>query len=185
MFAQPVRISARATDPLNNQKSTADTITQMGRLADQSAGHPIVQAAVERATAELSPWAEYPEVVECLWHYVHNHVRFATDEATMQVMGIPVWNPTKELLIAPPTLLSMPEPTGDCDDFSMLARAMLRCCGMRMSFVTLKADKSQPTAWSHVYGRAYYPGGSMAFDASHGQWPGWEYPGYWERREWS
>ena len=62
----------------------------------------------------------------------------------MASMGIPIQDPTKELLIAPPTLLAMPQPRGDCDDYAMLARAMLRAAGIRMSFITLKADEAQP-----------------------------------------
>ena len=184
MFAQPIRISARSTDPTNNHTSTVDTIRQMGPLADASSNHPLVLQAVQIATSNLYQ-ADYRDLAEAIWHYIHTHITFAVDEATMEKMGIPTSNPTKELLITPPTLLAMAQPTGDCDDFSMLARAMLRTVGIKMSFITIKADRSEPSKWSHVYGKAYWPGGNMPFDCSHGEWPGWESPVYWERREWA
>ena len=103
----------------------------------------------------------------------------------MQAMGIPVDNPTKELLIAPHALLSMPNPQGDCDDFSMLVATFLIAAGLRASFITICADPQDPDKWSHVYVKAYWNGGSMYMDASHGEYPGWEYGAWIKKREWN
>ena len=156
----------------------------MNKIVALSLDSPVVQMACTNAIGDQ--YGTQKEMASAIWHWIHNRVRFVTDEQTMIAMGIPIQNPTKELLIAPGTLLSMPEPQGDCDDFSMLAKTMLMICGMRCSFITVKADREEPKNWSHIYCKVYFDDGtSMPFDASHGQWPGWETKNYMEKREWA
>lgn len=185
MFAQPIRIAARSTDPRDNQRSTADTLALMSSLCSASKNSPKISVAVLDACKGLSDECSTRDICEAIWYWIKSKVKFVTDEQTMIRMGIPIDNPTKDLLISPEALLSMPEPQGDCDDFSMLAKAMLAQCGIPASFVTVKADKEDDRIWSHVYCKAYLGNGeSMMFDASHGEWPGWETKNYWEKREW-
>jgi hypothetical protein len=186
MFAPKTTIQSRGTNQWNNQVSTADTIQQMQMVANAAIGTPQVIATCQKAIADLdNQWFGEKDYADAVWYWVKNNIRFVTDENTMQQMGIPIDNPTKDLLISPQSLLSMPSPQGDCDDFSMLCKAMLSCLGFRNSFITIKADRDYPNMWSHVYNKVYFSNNStMAMDCSHGHWPGWEYKNYWEKREW-
>jgi hypothetical protein len=78
----------------------------------------------------------------------------------------------------------MPEPSGDCDDFSMLCAAMLRALGIESAFKTIAADSADPTRYSHVYVMAIRPEGELALDCSHGSTPGWEAPAVGKTRLW-
>lgn len=185
MFASAPQIHRRRTNPFNNQTSTSDTIEQMNKIVAQSMDNPVVMAATTDATYACYMNDER-QVADAIWYWIKRHVKFVTDETLMARMGIPIENPTKELLVSPPVILSMPEPMGDCDCFSMLAKTMLLLAGLRVSFVTVKADREDPRIWSHIYCRVYFADGtSMPFDASHGEWPGWETKRYWEKREWA
>jgi hypothetical protein len=183
MFAQPIRISTRVTNQYNNLTSTVDTVSEMNKIVRQAVGSDVLLSACYAAGALRS----YSERVcaEAIWHWIKLTIKFVTDEQTMLAMGIPIEHPTKELLISPTTLLAMPNPQGDCDDFSMLAKAMLNTCGIKASFITIKADEKDPHVWSHIYVKAYFAdGSSMPMDCSHGLWPGWETQEFWEKREW-
>ena len=185
MFAQAPQIASSRTNPFNNQISTTDTIQQMNRIVKQSLESPVVITATMNACDGLALEDER-QIAEAIWYWIKRHVKFATDETLMAQMGIPIENPTKELLISPATILTMPEPMGDCDCFSMLAKTMLMQAGLRVSFVTVKAEREDPRIWSHIYCKVYFSNGtSMPFDASHGEWPGWETKNYWEKREWA
>lgn len=182
MFPTSARIAARPTNQYNNHVSTADTIKEMNKIANTTYMTAPVLSAVASACADATTQRE---CAENIWYWINKKIRFVTDEQTMQAMGIPIEHPTKELLIAPPTLLSMSDPQGDCDDFSMLAKAMLAAVGIRSTFMTIKADRKDPSIWSHVYVRAYFDDGkSLVMDCSHGHYPGWEYKNTWEKREW-
>jgi hypothetical protein len=92
-----------------------------------------------------------------------------------------------EILIRPADVLRMPQPAGDCDEYSMLARAMLLSAGIRASFITVECDEDAPGDYSHIYVRAYTPA-ALAFDAIpnaavHGI--GYEVAPTGKRREWS
>ena len=185
MWPSRVQIASRPTNPLNDEVSTGDTINQMKTLSIRSIRSPMVIWACNEALRGLPADADDKGIAEALWYWIKGKVKFVTDEQTMMNMGIPIQNPTKELLIAPSTLLTMIAPQGDCDDFSMLSAAMLMCCGIRTSFVTIAADKETPRKWSHVYVKCYpkgYP--PMMFDASHGDYPGWEHTQNFRKREW-
>ena len=81
-----------------------------------------------------------------------------------------------ELLIAPPVLLRMNDPRGDCDDFTMLVVALASIAGFDCGIVTLACDRRRPGEYSHVYGCAALPGMLVPLDCSHGKHPGWEVP---------
>ena len=75
---------------------------------------------------------------------------------------------------------------GDCDDFAMYTAALLLNLGIPCSFVTIAADPTDPSRFSHVYVAAY-PGdgrGRVAMDTSHGDGPGWESPRQFRIQEW-
>jgi transglutaminase-like putative cysteine protease len=188
LWGTPVQVSVRSTNPINTDRSTADTIQQMKAIARISAHSPRVGYVAYVISLGLPSDASQRDIARAIWHWVHDNVRFVLDEDLMSQMGIDVWHPTKELLITPDTLLSMPQPSGDCDDFSTLTAALLLHFHIRCCFVTIAADDQEPGKWSHVYCRAYLsdePRGSyINMDASHGQWPDWESPKWKRKKEW-
>ena len=86
---------------------------------------------------------------------------------------------------APTAVLAMPDPIGDCPQFSMLAAAMFRVACMNSLFVTIAAERSFPEQWSHIYNTVEVsPGRFLPFDSSHGPEPGAEYARPFKRRVW-
>jgi hypothetical protein len=72
----------------------------------------------------------------------------------------------------------------DCDGFELYAACLLTALGIRTSLVTVAADRSEPTRFSHVYLAAYIDGKRIPLDFSHGQYLGWECPNLGRIREW-
>ena len=187
MWPNTVQISERRTNPLSDEVSTADTISQMRSIALHSFRLPTILWACNEALKGCLQQGVSgdKQIAQAIWYWIKGKVKFVTDEQTMTALGIPIQNPTKEFLISPVTLLNMIEPQGDCDDFSMLCASMLMCCGIRCSYITIAADQENPAKWSHVYVKAY-PSGSkdIMMDASHGTYPGWEHKQSYRKREW-
>lgn len=84
----------------------------------------------------------------------------------------------QELLITPQVLLSMPQPTGDCDDYSMLLASLMVCAQIPCCYTAIAADGHQPNRFSHVYCSAWLDGQWQAMDPSYGSVIGWEHTGY-------
>lgn len=150
IWGRPVALQSARTNPYNSDQSTADTIVIMRRLAHQYAGDPSVRAAVAQA---LSAGAATDRDTACaIFWWVRHNVAFVEDETLMyEQLGIQADQLDKELLIPPPLLLAMPQPMGDCDDFSLLTASMLLAAGLRPYFVTVAADDSMPRKFSHIY----------------------------------
>ena len=161
----------RAPAPQDSYEQTRATIARMTALALTGARHPLVLRALEEAVGHAPRDAR--SYAAAIWRYVKARVRFRLDP------------PLDELLIAPEVLLGMPEPAGDCDDFSMLIAALDLAAGIPVEYVTLRADPADRERFSHVYARAILPDGSrFAQDASHGPEPGWEAPRHFGVRTW-
>lgn len=186
LWGTPINVSIRSTNPYNSDISTADTIDAMKAIARRySHSCPCIGYVAFAIDQQIPPNASEQDICKAIWYWVHSHIKFVTDEETMQQMGLDVWHPTKELLIAPDALLSMVTPSGDCDDFSILTAALLLHFGFRCCFVTIAADDNEPGKWSHVYCRAYFNDGSyMNMDTSQDKWPGWEHPIWKRKKEW-
>jgi hypothetical protein len=123
-------------------------------------------------------------VATCLnvWSWVRANVCFRSDEDVLvEVLGLPG---ELELLIDPAYLLTMDQPAGDCDDFTMLTGALLSACGVSVEIATIKAEPHNPDRWSHVYLIAYPDNSTLVMDTSHGDYLGWEAPQYIERKLW-
>jgi hypothetical protein len=135
---------------------------------------PMLQAIARRLeTSATTPAAQ----LSAVWLWVKNHIKFLHDDVLTRVL----FNEGDhfELLISPPVMLRMPAPSGDCDDFTMLACALACAMGFPWGIVTLACDRKRPGEYSHVYGCAWLPNGVMApLDCSHGKYPGWEVPSY-------
>jgi len=79
-------------------------------------------------------------------------VQFIEDEQLLyEELGVMPAHLDKELLIIPPVLLAMPQPMGDCDDFSLLMASMALAAGIQPYFVTVAANQTQPRKFSHIY----------------------------------
>lgn len=177
-WGQPVSVQSTRTNPFNNDVSTRDTIADMRKLAHRYAGDPYVVWATMQA---LSAGARTQrEMASAIFYWVRHNIRFVEDETLMyEEFGIQPEHLDKELLIVPPLLLSMPEPMGDCDDFSLLLAAMLLCAGMKPYWVTVAADQNDLRKFSHIYVcvRLEDEGTHMCLDAGNRMAmvaPGWE-----------
>lgn len=179
MWGGPIRVVRRPTHRFNSDRSTADTIDTMRAHVHQYKSHPVVVEANRRALG-LVPYAAQRDVACSIFHWVRGRVRFVEDEWLMyEQLGIEPDELDKELLLPPPTLLAMPVPMGDCDDFSLLIASMLAGAGIQPFFVTVAADPWDRLKFSHVYvcARLADEGAYLNLDAGNrltGVQPGWE-----------
>ncbi|MCC7497316.1 MAG: transglutaminase domain-containing protein [Bryobacterales bacterium] len=173
-----------AARPADDETATAQTIGVMAALVREDARSPIVRQAAMQSIAELGSRDERKEIAS-VFKWVKRHVRYRADAELAQ--DTPAQDPdTTEVLIRPVDLLTMPEPTGDCDDFAMLTAALLRALGIRANFVTIAADEEDPTRYSHVFLEAITSSGErIALDTSHGPRPGWQAPAVGKSKTWS
>lgn len=150
IWGGPVSVQSARTNPFNSDVSTAATIVIMRRLAHQYARDPSVAAVTAEA---LSGGAYTQRDIACaIFHWIRSNVAFVEDETLMYAqLGVAPQHLDKELLIVPPVLLAMPQPMGDCDDFSLLTASMLMNAGVRAFFVTVAADPTDPRKFSHIY----------------------------------
>lgn len=140
--ALPLRLE-RAPAGRSTEMQTARTISRMTRLAAAGARSTPVAAALAAALDGLEAQAPASAKARRIFWWVKDHVAFRDDPAQ------------DELLLSPELLLAMPQPAGDCDDFSTLTAALLTAAGIPWEFVTVAADRSEPQRFSHVYLRAH------------------------------
>lgn len=171
-FTAPVRMAVQQTDAGDSDRSVGDTVALMGAHAVGASHSKQVARAIEEAGC-LEPSLTDEQVISKVFTYIKDRVTFTEDESQLaDIFNMPA---SKELLITPQVLLSMAEPRGDCDDFSMLCCAMLMACGVACNFVTVAADSAMPTQFSHVYCQAVTEQGTVTpLDCSHGKYVGWE-----------
>lgn len=175
-------ISIRKTDPNNNDRSVADTVALMGTHARTASTSLQVKQALQDAGANVAGLSE-DEVINRIFRFVKRNVTFVEDEE--QLARIFKQPKGKELLITPPVLLTMPDPKGDCDCFSMLGCSMLMAKGIQCDFATIAANGNQPTEFSHVYCMVRTRDGRVIpFDASHGKEAGWETNRIYRKQVW-
>jgi transglutaminase-like putative cysteine protease len=151
-FGRPVTIQRKVTNRWNSDVSTVDTIRILRRLARQYATDPYVEYAVAEATSRLGANVSDRQIACALFYWVRQTVSFVEDETLLyEELGVAPENLDKELLIVPPLLLQMPQPMGDCDDFSLLLAAMALAADLRAYYITVAADASDPQKFSHIY----------------------------------
>ncbi len=185
---QDIKVRHTRTDPVDTDKSVADTIELMREVVISYAHNPIVVSAVQKATNDLAPSASDKDVVRAIYYWVKANLTFVEDETLLkQALGYSDLDLDKELLITPDTLLSMPKPMGDCDDFSLLIATMCYSYQLPVWFVTIAADSEYPAKFSHVYVKVLLvdSGETIYLDASHGNYPGWEYGRAFRKKEWA
>jgi hypothetical protein len=172
-------VLSREQAPADSESSTRQTVERMAQHVRAAAGDPaVIWAAHEALRTAGGPGSSQRARCQAVFFWIKAHVRFRTDDALIsQLFGE---QDQLELLISPPVLLRAASPAGDCDDFTMLCCAMLNELGVPNRICTVKADQPDPDRWSHVYCCA----GGMALDTSHGDFPGWEVPHFYEKRYW-
>jgi len=183
-FTGPVT-AARFPRPAEDEQATAETIALMSRLVVEDSQAPIVRQAAYEAIRGISPRNARKEA-EAVFHWIKGHVRFTEDrDLALGIAGLDA--DQAEVLIRPADLLAhmTDPPRGDCDDFSMLAAAMLRALGIHARLVTIAADPTDASRYSHVYVEADTPEGPIALDTSHGPFPAWSAPAVGKTRRWS
>lgn len=171
-----VTIEARPT--MEDEAFTAQTIGRMAEYAGAASTSAIVRQAALTAAAEFSSQASQAGAI---WKWIRERIHFRTDEETARPIAADPEN--TEVLIPPEHLLRMARPAGDCDDFSMLAAAMLISLGIPASFRTVAADPASDR-YSHVYVIAHTEEGRLPMDCSHGRFPGWEVRATGKARDW-
>lgn len=171
----PVAVHRQQADFQNTDVATAQTVAVMVEHIKQAARDPIVTLSVLDAIGNPDVASDSRRAVGAWWHWIKRRVQFEPDETLIE--RYLQESDQLELLISPSVLLRMARPAGDCDDFTMLAGAGLVAMGLPFQIMTVAADGSEPSRWSHVYGRVEVaPGEWMAIDVSHGKEPGWEVP---------
>ncbi len=177
MSAQPIVLQRDRTAHGVNTPTravTEQTVKKMCEHIRNAQADPMLQEIARRiAASSPSPAGQ----LSAIWLWVKNHIKFLHDDVLTRVL----FNESDhfELLISPPVMLRMKAPSGDCDDFTMLACALACAMGFPWGIVTLACDRKRPGEYSHVYGCAWLPNGIMApLDCSHGKYPGWEVPSH-------
>lgn len=177
MFGLPVSMAVRKTDGNNSDRSVADTVALMGVHAINGSKSKQVARAIEQAGC-LIPNLTNEKALQKVFSYIKGRVKFVEDESVLVRL---FKNPnSKELLVTPEVILSMNNPRGDCDDFSMLCCSMLLALGIPCSFVTIAADSKMPEQFTHVYCIS----GNIPMDCSHGKQVGWESPKIFRKQIW-
>jgi Transglutaminase-like superfamily len=172
-FPAPGSIGYR-TALLAGTDGTAQTVDVMRQLVDQAiTNQQFVRFAIDivRNVAAHDELAEVQQV----YSWVLANIRFTKDPVA------------KEVLRPPAEMLKLR--AGDCDDISTLMAALLLSLGYPARLVTIAADPSAPTEFSHVYVEAEVSPGSgqwLALDAARpGAQFGVEPPDYYRKRVWS
>jgi len=144
------------------------------------------QGPVIKDAGEVLAYSLGHDPVDAVYWYVRRRLLFTRDETIAQPFSFAA--DVVEALIRPVDMAVLPEGSkiGDCDDYVMYAAALLKALGVESRFVTVAADPRDPGRYSHVYLAVYHQGGRIPFDASHGDYPGWETGSpYGKRREWN
>ncbi len=165
---------------LSDDVETAQTVSYMDELAAADAGDRAVVDALNEALSDASIdlSADPAAIAHAVFWWLKRTIRYVPTPGTSPLVD--------QTLIAPSTVLAMPEPIGDCPQFSMLAKAMLRAACVTCYFVTIAAESEFPDQYSHVYNVVETaPGQLMPFDSSNGPAPGAEYARPYKRKVWA
>lgn len=124
-------------------------------------------------------------LAEHIWRWVWSSCRFVEDYELAEFLRPYGVNPddVPEVLVRPSEMVRVRR--GDCDDFTMLVACLLEAAGIPWAFDVVAADPGNPQEFSHVYVLAFPNGNTLALDASHGKYPGWEAPRVYRERLWN
>lgn len=159
----------------NDDAITAQSIAWMFRLSNSDKSSKPVRDAAIAVIGECGYARSAKEIADAIFRWVKRRVHYEHEDAMHTPFTDFARFQVDQTLIAPAALLRMPQPEGDCVDFSMLTAALCRLFGMRTAYKTIAADPDS-NDYSHVYvvielqPGAYYP-----LDTSNGPAPGTEF----------
>lgn len=172
--SDPAVIAERIPVSDDTDELTKTTIAKMCEYIAKGMIAPNVVAAARYAAHAFAGGRRDPQALAWgVFWFLKHRVRRVLDEGNMFRIGEPG---ASDLLIAPDALLAMPNPSEDCDGFTMAAAAMLGALGVQSCIVTVACDPREPRRWSHVFGMVEGPNGWFPLDCSHGTAPGWMVP---------
>ena len=133
----------------SDDEETAQTVSYMDELAAADANDPAVIAATAEAldAADMDVNASPLQKAHAVFWFLKRTVRYVPTPGTSPLVD--------QTLITPTAILAMPEPIGDCPQFSMLAAAMFRVLCMECLFVTIAAEKMVEPHLQHSRGGAW------------------------------
>jgi hypothetical protein len=175
MSAQPVVLQRDRTAnglATPTRAVTKQTVDKMCEHIRNAQADPMLQDVARQLSARNGGLVSQ---LSAVWLWVKHHIKFLHDDVLTRVL----FNEADhfELLISPPVMLRMKAPSGDCDDFTMLACALACALGFDWGIITVACDRKRPGEYSHVYGCAWLPDGTMfPLDCSHARAPGSEIP---------
>ena len=178
-FGRVVRILEYDRPMQSDDVETAQTVSYMDELAAADASDPAIVSATAEALedAGIDMSACPMDKAHAVYWWLKRTIRYVPTPGTSPLVD--------QTLITPCAVLAMPEPIGDCPQFSMLACAMFRVLCMESMFVTIKAEQNFPDLWSHIYNTVeVYPNQFLPFDSSNGPEPGAEYARPFARKVW-
>jgi hypothetical protein len=168
-----------------------DPDTQVAQVIGLMDGYAAADSRSPQILRDVYRAAQSHDALQDTFDYVRGRMTFTPDESLADSLSfIPKWRPVVETLIRPCDQAILPNPCGDCDDYSMYGASHLLARGVPCSYVTVAADQAEPTTYSHVYLAAYpdsgpYAGMRVPMDLSHGPRVGWETADrFHKRREW-
>jgi len=108
----------------SDDEETAQTVLYMEELAAADASDPAVIAAADEALdfAGIDRAASDLDKTRAVFWWLKKAIRYVPTPGTSHLVD--------QTLITPTATLAMPEPIGDCPQFSMLADAMLQSLGI-------------------------------------------------------
>jgi transglutaminase-like putative cysteine protease len=158
---------------------------------DLGKADPLVQATFRQIAAE-SYVKDKIELSKALTHWVVQNIRYTPDDAMSMTEEGLKWIDIKqcpiaykqceavEMIVTPHQILQSKQ--GDCDDLCMILGSFLELGGMPVRMVTIAADSSDPSQFSHVYLIANINGTWIPIDAvNHNNPWNWEAPNYYRK----
>jgi len=169
----PVRVEIEQQGG-DDYSRTADTVSRMERAIARGSRDSAIIHIADSIRAQ-TPYTDEGHLLDAAFDWIRANVSFQPDP------------PEDELLIEPGLLVRLPRPKrrGDCDDFTMLAGALLSAIGYSTRVVTIRADRRDPDRFSHVFLEVdLLDGSAVPFDASHGREAGWRAPFDFGEQKW-
>jgi hypothetical protein len=177
-FGRVVSITEYERPSDNDDAITAQSIGYMQQLALLDAIHPTVERAALACVreAQLPADASLDDIAQlAIFPWIKRKVRYQP-EADLKTPFTHRPGIVDQTLVSPAALLAMPEPAGDCPQFSMLTAAMCRYWSIPSAFKTIAADLATPNTYTHVYCVCQpRPAVFVALDTSNAPGPNLEY----------
>lgn len=178
-FGRSVRIAEFERPNASDEEETGQTVAYMDELADKDASDPAVIAAAAEALddAGIDQTACAIDKANAVYWWLKKTIRYVPTPGTSPLVD--------QTLIAPTAILAMPEPIGDCPQYSMMAAAMFRVLCVACYFKTIASEADFPDQYSHIYNVVEVGNGQfLPFDSSNGPEPGAEFRFPFKSRVW-